>query len=358
MKTKHLFLGLLATALTFTSCNEDEGVDFTPVVPGAYENGIIVTNEGNFGQGNASVSYVSNDFSTTQNGIFTAVSGNPLGDTAQSMAFYNDLAYIVVNGSNKIEVVNRNTFVSVATIDSGLENPRNMVFANGKGYVTNWGDVSDATDDYIAVLDLGTNTVTSSIAIEKGPEQILVANGKIYVSHKWGDNSVINSIDLSTNVISSITVGATPDEMVLDASNNIWVISEGNSVYATTSPWPIIGNNGAFLQKINTSTDVVELSLAFPTDEFATTLAYDNGMVYYYANSRIFKMDELATALPTAQIIDVTLYEGLAVKGSYIYGTKADFTAGTGELVIYSATDNSLVGTKTLQVGSSKIYFN
>lgn len=357
MKTKHLILGLFATAFTFTSCNEDEGVDFTPVVPGAYENGILVSNEGGFGAGNATVSFVSNDFTTVNNSIFEFHNNVPLGDTAQSMAFYNDLAYIVVNGSNKIEVVNKNTFVSVSTIDTGLTNPRYITFANGNGYVTNWGDGGDATDDFVAVIDLTTNTVTSTISVIEGPEQAVVANGKIYISHKggWGSGASLSVID-ATNTVTTIVVGEKPDEMVVDTMGNIWVISEGSDIYDAS--WNVTGHTAAFLQKINTSTDVVDVSLTFPADEHASTLAYDNGLIYYYSNSRIFKMDETATVLPTTQVIDETLYAGLAVKDGNIYGTKADFTAGTGELVIYDDSTYMLLDTKSLEVGSSKIYFN
>jgi hypothetical protein len=40
--------------------------------------------------------------------------------------------------SNTIQVVNRYSFKSIATIDKDLKNPSYIVFANGKGYVTNW----------------------------------------------------------------------------------------------------------------------------------------------------------------------------------------------------------------------------
>jgi hypothetical protein len=45
-----------------------------------------------------------------------------LGDTGQDVGLYNDLAFVVLNYSNKIEVINRYTMVHVATIDSGLSN--------------------------------------------------------------------------------------------------------------------------------------------------------------------------------------------------------------------------------------------
>jgi hypothetical protein len=41
-----------------------------------------------------------------------------LGDTGQDVGLYNDLAFVVLNYSNKIEVINRYTMVHVATIDS------------------------------------------------------------------------------------------------------------------------------------------------------------------------------------------------------------------------------------------------
>ncbi|MPT35487.1 MAG: hypothetical protein E2604_10455, partial [Flavobacterium sp.] len=153
---KLLGLGLL-TAVFFASCTDEEIVYKeapAAVAKGAYERGVLVVNEGNFGSPNAEVSYISSEFPTLfQNNIFNTV--NPtkvLGNTAQSIGFNGDLAYIVLNGSNKIEVVNRYTFVSVATIQTGLQNPRYIAFANGKGYVTNWGDAGVTTDDYVAIV--------------------------------------------------------------------------------------------------------------------------------------------------------------------------------------------------------------
>jgi hypothetical protein len=77
--------------------------------------------------------------------------GKTLGDTGQDIGLYNDLAFVVLNYSNKIEVINRYTMVHVATIDSGLSNPRFIAF--WKGYVTNWGNGGSATDDYVAVVN-------------------------------------------------------------------------------------------------------------------------------------------------------------------------------------------------------------
>jgi hypothetical protein len=74
---------------------------------GAYDNGVLILNQRWLWNG--MLSYVSNDYVTFQN-IFSLV--NPtktLGDTGQDIGLYNDLAFVVLNYSNKIEVINRYT---------------------------------------------------------------------------------------------------------------------------------------------------------------------------------------------------------------------------------------------------------
>jgi hypothetical protein len=54
------------------------------------------------------LSYVLNDYVTFQN-IFHWLIQQTLGDTGQDVGLYNDLAFVVLNYSNKIEVINRYT---------------------------------------------------------------------------------------------------------------------------------------------------------------------------------------------------------------------------------------------------------
>lgn len=348
MKTKHLMIGLFTSLLTFNSCTEDEGVDFTPTIPGAYENGFLITNQGNFLSGDATVSYVSDDFSTINNGIFEFHNNVALGDTAQSMAFYNELAYIVLNGSNKIEIVNKNTFLGEESITVGLENPRYITFSNGNGYVTNWGDGSDANDDFIAIIDLATNMITSTIPIAEGPEHIITSNGKIYVSHKggYGVGNII-SVIASDNSVTTINVGDAPDEMVLDASNNIWVVCGGET-------WP--GETAGKIVKIDTTTDTVETAFDFATTEHPDELVIENGILYYGLGGAIYAMDESATALPTTSIITSSVF-GLAINNGVLYATTVNWS-GPGELKAFNLVDNMEIYSATVGTNAGGIYFN
>ena len=354
MNTKKLILALFTAALTFTSCSDDEGVNFQPVALGAYENGILVVNQGGYGNGDASVSFISDDLATKNNGIFSFHNNSPLGDVGQSIAFYNNLAYIVLNNSHKIEIVNRYTFEAVATIDTGLDNPRYMTFVNGKGYVTNWGTGAAADDDFIAVIDLSDNTVSSTIAVTEGPEQIIALNNNIYVSHKGGysHKNTISVINTSDNSISTITVGDVPDEMVLDAANNLWVLCEG------IPSWT--GNEtGGKLMKINTADNTIATTIDFGATDHPTVITLDSGELYYHLSNEIYTMNETDTTLPTTSIISQALTEGdLAIKEGRLYGTRADYQTGDSELVVYDLSDNSLINTFDLNTGAFHIYFN
>jgi len=356
MNTKKIILGLFAAILTFTSCSDDEGVNFQPVALGAYENGILVVNQGVYGNGDGSISFVSNDLSTKNNGIFSFHNNSvPLGDVGQSIAFYNNLAYIVVNNSQKIEVVNRYTFEGVATIDSGLSNPRYMTFVNGKGYVTNWGDASNNADDFIAIINLSDNTVSSTIAVGEGPEHIIALNNSLYISHKggWSQNNIISNIDTTDNSVTTITVGDVPDEMVLDSANNLWVLCEGRPSYATPE-------TGGKLVKINTADNTIATTIDFAAaTDHPKIMTYNLGSLYYYINDTIYKMDEADSTLPTTAIITQALTEGdLAIKEDRLYGTRADYLTGDSELIVYDLSDNSLINTLELNTGAYHTYFN
>jgi YVTN family beta-propeller protein len=152
----------------------------------AFEAGILISNEGPFGSGFGTVSYIDANFTAVDNDIYQDVNNDNLGNIVQSIGFSETNAYVVANVGNKITVVNRFSFEEITKIETGLMNPRFMITANNKGYVTNWGSGSDATDDYIAVIDLDTNTITTTIPVSEGPEELLFDGTNIYVAHQGG----------------------------------------------------------------------------------------------------------------------------------------------------------------------------
>ncbi|WP_425075869.1 YncE family protein [Psychroserpens sp. S379A] len=356
---KHLFK-LFCLALTlglfFTSCSNDDD-NFTPQEPlGDYENGILISHEGNFSQPNASVSFVSYDLGTIENNIFDNVNSDVLGSVAQSINFNESFAYIVLNGSNTIQVVNRYTFETITTIDSGLDNPRYIAFANGKGYVTNWGDPYNVSDDYIAIMDLSTNTITSeTISVGEGPEQIISNGNKLFVSHKggFGVNNIISVVD-ANNTIETIQVNDVPDEMVFDNSGNLIVLSEGAN-QSWLSP-PNITNGS--LTRINVSDNSIMWSLEFADGEHPSLMMIEEDIVYYYMAGSLYKMSISDTTLPTtAEISGLNLY-GMSINNSMLYGVDAADFVSDGLMHVYDLNTNNLINSVTLNVIPSKVYFN
>jgi len=357
MKLNKLLLTILGGSLLFVSCQSDD--DSGSSSSGVYDNGVLVLNQGGFGVGNASVSFVT-DSLTIENNIFASNNpGHILGDTGQDIGLKDDKAYIVLNASNKIEVVNRYTFAHIATIEDGLVNPRYIAFHNNRAYVTNWGDGGSATDDYVAVIDLATNAVTGNIPVAEGPERIIEEDNKLYVSHYggWGQGDTVSVISLSSNAVTAtINTGDLPEFMV-EENNKLYVLSEGITAWVP-GDLETVGK----LQVVNLSNNQVTATLEFPAGQHPTNLIEEGGKLYYTVGSDIYSMNLNATTLPTAPIFSTTeqgvygVYAFEIEDGKIYVGDAGDYTSN-GHVYIYSLT-GTLQESFEVGVIPAGFYFN
>lgn len=343
MKLNKFALIAFAIGVTFTSCTNDNDVEIiTPL--GAYENGIIISEEGNFSNGNGAVTFVSNDLTTVENNIFNNVNGNTLGNTVQSMAFNGDKAYIIVNGSSEIEVVNRYTFESIATITSdSMVNPRYMTISNDKGYVTNWGDFSDTTDDKVLVIDLELNSVINAISTNYLPEEIISSDDRVYVTtgiFGFGNQvDVINSI--TDTMVTSVTVGNSPNSIQFDSEGDIWVLTSENLV------------------EINKDDNTAIQTLDFDGTAEPSKLYYSNQFFYYHFNASIFKISETATSLPTEILFDVANLYDMSVRENQLFAIDHNGYSGEGSfLKIIDLDTNTEIESIDLGPFGGEVYFN
>ncbi|WP_252735951.1 YncE family protein [Zobellia sp. B3R18] len=346
---------LVAMAALFAvSCSDDDDEVIMEEVKGDYQNGILISNEGPFNNGTGTVTYISNDSLLVKETIFKAENNEDLGNIVQSIAFDEDMAYIVVNNSHKIHVVNRYTFKSEAIIEDGLLNPRYFTVANGKGYVTNWGDTADETDDYVAIIDLESNVVSKSIPTELGPEAITSNEDFVYVAHQgaFGQNNKVSIIDVSTDVVSTtLTVGDFPNSMQWDNAGNLWVLSSGAPAYTGEE------TNGT-LAKINTSDNTLAQILDFETTEHPGDLSVENNTLYFGMSNAVYSFDSGSEALPTeAHITNVSFYS-MTVNDGKLYGTDAKDYASKGDLYIYDLSTKELISTIAVGIIPGGIYFN
>jgi len=220
MKTLRGLVMLLAVCCVSLSSCDDE--DNQPA--GEFENGIFVVNEGNFQDADGTISFINPDDGSVKQDLFGSVNnGLALGDVVQSMTIDGDWSYVVVNNSNKIEVVNAMTFASEHTIQ-GLSLPRYFVTLNGKGYVTEWVNYTDP--GRVTIIDLEDHTTGESITTGYGAENMLAYDGLLYVSNNFSNTvSVIDPV--AKMVIKTIEVGSGPGTLLLDSDEMVWVICSG-----------------------------------------------------------------------------------------------------------------------------------
>lgn len=321
---------------------------------GDYANGILVSNEGPFSNGTGTVTFISEDLSVVNNGIYKMTNDEDLGNVVQSIGFTENEAFIVANVSNKINVVNRYTFEKIASITDGLNNPRYFIEANGKGYVTNWGDTADETDDFVAIINLQNYTVEGTISVILGPEAILAKDNTVYVAHQgaWGQNNKVSVINTSSNeLIKTLTVGDVPNSMQLDASGNLWVLASGKPAYTGDE-------TAGVLTKINTVTNEVDNNIQFETTQHPSSLNLDGGILYYRLGDTVFEQSLSATSLNMETVLEGVSFYTMVVNNGRLYGTDAGDYASNGTLTVYDLNTELTIKALTVGIIPGGIYFN
>lgn len=343
MKLKNLYLGIIASAFLFASCSNDD--DKNNDVPlGAYDNGVLILNEGNFGKPTtSSVSYLSNDLATFQNDIFKLVNTSiVLGDVAQSLSFKDEKAFIVINASNKVEVVNRYTFKSLGTITEKLENPRYSVVLNDKLYVTN--SISKA----VTVYDAKTFAYVTSITIGKTSEKIVTANGKLYVTNAaYGSGSTVTVINPSTNTVTKTITLEDGINSIEEKNGSVYVLA-GNAAKSK-------------LFKIDSNTDTAT-SIESTTLKGALNMDIDGDKIYYTKGTGVYAINLNATTFSETALFSVTdsswsTFYGFGVIDGNIYSGDANAFTKDGTVTVYSST-GAVLKTLTVGMGPNGFYSN
>lgn len=330
----------IISVFILAACSSDDSVS----IPIGTE-GFFIVNEGGFGNGNTSLSFYDRETKTVANNIFASVNG-ALGDQAQSMTIFNNVGYIVVQNSDKIEVINVDTYESLGTIDSDLPSPRYFLgYSATKGYVSDWG--TDGVTGTVKVIDLSTNTVTKTIATGQGANELLLLNDKLYVANSggFGRDNTISVINTTTDEVeSTITVSDNPNSLVADADGNIWIGTRGHTAFDPNT-FAVIESESTppAILKIDAAGTVL-LNLPYQAVGFSSTikkvdLNQAGDKLYYLYASQIYELSTSATTLPSTAFSD-KFYYGLSVDpidGSVLAFEAPNFSSD-GNMDIYDAS--------------------
>lgn len=354
MKNNSIFKLLMLLSIVFVSCTEEE-----IIVQNIFEvidANVIVSSEGNFGAKDGSVSY----FGKNDSDVFyyEKANGAKVAGLIQSVCFGSENAYIVLNDVNQIIVVDKDTFKQKAIVQTGLENPRYMAIVGNKGYITNFGNGYDATDDYLAVLDLETNTIESTtIPLEGGVERVIAKDNKLYVSHQGGfsSNNIVSVVDLSSNnEVTTITVKDNPDELFFNNADELVVLSQGKPLYDEN--WNLLGQTTGAITFINIANNTINNELVFAEGTGASFMSYDDGNIYYYQNEKVYTIQDSSTEISTSNGISVGNIYGMNTKENHLFTVSYTFTS-LSKLNVINLSNNETEYSSAVGLGASKIYF-
>lgn len=287
-------------------------------------NTVFVTNEGNYGAGNSSVSL----YDPASNGVVTDYyrqqnNNQPLGDVCQSMTRYNGHYYIVVNNSAKIVVVNASDFKKTATI-TGFNSPRYMLpVTYNKAYV------SDLYANSIQVVDLNTNTIKASVPCGGWTEQMALIYNKAFVTNvKSNYTYVLNTI--TDQLSDSILVGKGAGSLVFDKNDKLWILSSGSSTGSIT----------AKLLRVDPVTLQTELSILFNPGDSPSHLCINNTKdTLYYLSNGVYQLPIQNSQLPPVALISqgTKVFYGLGINpnDNSIYVSDAIDYVQSSKVLVY-----------------------
>jgi hypothetical protein len=342
--TKFLYFFLLVIAVISCSKGTIRVVNPpNPPVTSTFENGIFVVNEGNYTWGNASITFISPKDSVYPD-IFSSQNKRSLGDVAESMQAFKDSGYILVNNSNKIEVVSLKNFKSVKSIIDG-NSPRFMAIVDStKAYVTNmYLDIS--------IINLSTLAIEKSIHTGTWTESLIHYNNYMFVSSigvmsqaTSNRNACVLVINTKSDQITdSIKTGKEPTCMVMDKKNKIWVLCTGG--YDHYEPPTLV--------RIDPTLMLIDKTFSFPNpnDTPSRLCINSNKDTLYFLDNGVYQMPVSSAAIPSSPFIPANghLYYGLGIHPSSgnIFVTDAKDYVQKGAVYQYNQVTGSLMNTFT-----------
>jgi len=343
-----LYTALLILLFSFTLNSCDETIN----TPGQYTNGVFITNEGAFGSSNSELTFVGSDNSVYNNLFGNNNSSAILGDVFQSMHIANGNAYLVINNSSKVEVVDINNLQSKGTI-TAVSQPRYMVSHSGRGYISDW--IAFGSNGKIWVTDLSNNNIIDSVTVGVKPEQMLVVGSNILVA---------NSEDTTLHLINTTTLTSTnigdidyPKYITKTNDGNIWVL------YTGKPGWAGPNTDGGLLVLNSTATTVVKnINIGSTSFQNPSQLATDGTNLYYEYQGNVYKLDKDATVAPASPFLTApaTSLYGLNYyqPSNTLYVADAKNYVSAGVVKRYNATSGALVDTMNVGICPNGFVFN
>jgi DNA-binding beta-propeller fold protein YncE len=285
MKKLNFYL-LIIALFSLISCRTDEYIPREEVVEGLVppENtaikGFYVLNEGNMGSNKCTLDFFDYTTGTYRRNIYAEI--NPtvvkeLGDVGNDIQIYGSKLYVVVNVSNKIEVMDAKTTKRIKTIP--LQNCRYMVFKNGKAYASSYAGPVDinpnAPKGKVVEIDTVSLSIQREVTVGYQPEEMDIVGNQLFVANSGGYivpnyDKIVSVIDLTSfTETKKIDVAINLHRLKKDNYGDLYVSSRGDYYNVPSSLYLVDAATGAIKKDFHVS--VSEMTIV-------------NDKLYYYGN--------------------------------------------------------------------------
>lgn len=316
--------------------------------------GLYLLNEGNMNTNMASLDYYDYQSGSYYKNMYPAA--NPgatlgLGDVGNDIGIYGTRMYIVVNASNKVEVVDVKTAKRITTIN--IKNCRYVTFANGKAYVSAYdGQIvigPGSPNGFVAEIDTSSLVINRTAEVGRQPEEMAIINNKLYVANSGGYSppnyeSTVSVIDLQTfKKQKDIDVAINLHRLKADGDGDLYITSRGD-YYDIPSRLLVVDTKNDAVKK---TFDIAASNIAIAGDSayvIGSEFSYSTGqyhITYHIINTRT------ETLLPGSFIKDGTDQQiktpyGIAVDpfSKTIYVTDATDYVSSGMLYAFDSNGN------------------
>lgn len=261
MKKLNFYL-LICVLFSLVSCRTDEYIPREEIVEGLAQpentaiKGFYVLNEGNMGSNKCTLDFFDYTTGTYHRNIYAEI--NPtvvkeLGDVGNDIQIYGSKLYVVVNVSNKIEVLDAKTAKRIKTIP--LQNCRYMTFKDGKAYASSYAGPVDinpnAPKGKVVEIDTVSLSVQRQVTVGYQPEEMEIVGNQLFVANSGGYmvpnyDKTVSVIDLNSfTETKKIDVAINLHRLKKDNYGDLYVSSRGDYYGVPSSLFlvdPITGN--------------------------------------------------------------------------------------------------------------------
>lgn len=245
IRNKIMLLVALTAMVLLVACREEQFI-FVPeeveVTLPEYTSlqGFYLLNEGNMNSNKATLDYYNFRTGRYTRNVFAFANPNvpkEMGDVGNDLGIYGSKLYAVINCSNKIDVMDKNTVKKIGQID--IPNCRYIKFYGGYAYVTSYAGPVELSPEYtqrgyVAKIDTATLQVVDKCLVGFQPDELDIVNGKIYVANSGGYmvpnyENTVSVIDIDTFTEDSrIEIAINLQCCKADSHGMLWLSSRGD----------------------------------------------------------------------------------------------------------------------------------